>query len=39
MIRKALEEETDNCYQDDESDPEAEIWRWVLVVPWWRIIF
>jgi hypothetical protein len=39
MIREELEEETDNCYQDDESDPEAEIWRWVLIVPWWRIIF
>jgi hypothetical protein len=39
MIREALEEESDNYYQDDESDPEVEIWKWILVVPWWRIIF
>jgi hypothetical protein len=26
-------------YYNDNENPEVEVWRWILVVPWWRLIF
>jgi hypothetical protein len=38
-IGNTFEEELKNQYCEDEMDPEVDVWRWILVVPWWRIIF
>lgn len=26
-------------YIEDDDNPKIEVWKWVLVVQWWRIIF
>jgi hypothetical protein len=26
-------------YTENDDNPAIEVWRWVLVVPWWRVIF
>jgi hypothetical protein len=33
----AIEEKKKYCESDD--DPPVEVWKWCVVVPWWRIIF
>jgi hypothetical protein len=27
-----------NVYHDDEKNREVVVWKWISVVPWWRII-
>jgi hypothetical protein len=36
MIEEKYPEKT---YFDDPNNPESEVWKWILVVPWWRISF
>lgn len=38
-IVEKIETEERKKYFEDEEDPPVEIWKWVLVFLWWRIIF
>jgi hypothetical protein len=37
--RKELKHRDPMVYKEDDEDHEIEVWGWILVVPWWRIIF
>jgi hypothetical protein len=36
---KLEDDDIRNKYQDDDENPEVEIWKWILVVPWWCVFF
>jgi hypothetical protein len=39
IIREVRNDLVDEIYKEDEDDPQLDIWKCVLVVPWWRISF